>query len=342
MAPALRGPHCSAVCPNCEQTVYVAAEFVPAEGIVRCGHCAEGDVTFFGQPVLQGDALVVDRTAFYWRAPRRWEMVVFHNPHEGGRLCVKRVVGLPGETVELRDGDLLIDGRVVVKSLAEQRMLRQRVHRQGHGPLRWRAEDAHQLCYHHPNDQPITDAMVYNASLSRRLNQVRDLILSVRVADLKEEQVVVELEGLSVRLDGGEGTVAIWSRQRCVELVELSPRRRKRWGKDFLLEVSTFDRQLMVAIEGEVVLCHAMPGDTPAEPTSRPFAIRRSQPQITLNELTLWRDIYLTTAPSSLPSRQKLGADEFFVLGDNSSISVDSRSWGPLPGRLLVGKPLRK
>ncbi len=345
MAPTFLGPHCSAVCSNCKQTVCVAAELVPGDGVVRCGHCLTGDIEFIGRPVLRGDSLVVDRTVFHWREPRRWEPVVFRNLHEAGRLCIKRVVGLPGETIELRGGQLLVDGQVVVKSLAEQRTMRQRVHREGHGPLRWH-EDGPRLGYRHPNGQPITDNMIYNASLSRRLNSMHDLMLSVRVANLDDSQLAVEIDGtmLSVRLDGKQGTVEIWSRQRRVKSVELSSRRGKRWGENFLLEVSTFDRQLLVAIDGGAVLCYALSGNVPREPTPQPFAIRRAKPQITLSELTVWRDIYLTNAPvgiapSGLSARQKLGVDEFFVLGDNPSISVDSRSWGPLPGRLLVGKP---
>jgi signal peptidase I len=59
---------------------------------------------------LEGRRLLVDRSAFLWRPPRRYEAVVLHSPEDPEMLCVKRVVGLPGETVEIAEGDVYIDG----------------------------------------------------------------------------------------------------------------------------------------------------------------------------------------------------------------------------------------
>jgi len=77
------------------------------------------------QPTIyEGDRILVDRTAFSLRVPllgcevartgepRRGDIVVLSSPHDGTRL-VKRVVGLPGDTVAMSGGDLLIDGRPV-------------------------------------------------------------------------------------------------------------------------------------------------------------------------------------------------------------------------------------
>ena len=59
---------------------------------------------------LEGRRLLVDRSAFLWRTPRRFETVVLRSPDDPAMLCVKRVVGLPGEVVEFVDGDVYVDG----------------------------------------------------------------------------------------------------------------------------------------------------------------------------------------------------------------------------------------
>ncbi|MCF0233508.1 MAG: hypothetical protein HUK22_00855, partial [Thermoguttaceae bacterium] len=51
------------------------------------------------------------------RVPRRWDVVVFRDAF--GRPTLKRAVGLPGETVEIRNGDVFIDGKITRRSLAE-------------------------------------------------------------------------------------------------------------------------------------------------------------------------------------------------------------------------------
>lgn len=56
-----------------------------------------------------GDRLLVNRLVFEFRAPRRWEPVIFRGPD--GVAYLKRVVGLPGETVAIQAGVVEINGK---------------------------------------------------------------------------------------------------------------------------------------------------------------------------------------------------------------------------------------
>src|SRR3954467_2212422 len=72
--------------------------------------------------IIEGDRIFVNKLAYglrvpftmwyvaQWSQPQRGEVVTFTSPADGVRL-VKRVIGLPGETVELRDDHLLINGQ---------------------------------------------------------------------------------------------------------------------------------------------------------------------------------------------------------------------------------------
>src|SRR5262249_3495362 len=65
------------------------------------------------QPTILGDAasgirdrVLADKLCTLLRDPRRWEVMIFRFPHDERRLYVKRIVGLPGETLEIRGGDV--------------------------------------------------------------------------------------------------------------------------------------------------------------------------------------------------------------------------------------------
>jgi len=66
------------------------------------------------EPNLHTDQrLVVEKVSYRFHGPRRGDIVVIRVPSQGEELLIKRVVGLPGETVEIRDGRVYIDGQLL-------------------------------------------------------------------------------------------------------------------------------------------------------------------------------------------------------------------------------------
>ena len=59
-----------------------------------------------------GDLVLTERVSLRFRQPRRWEVIAFHT--EEGTQVMKRVVGLPGERLQMRSGGrIFINGREV-------------------------------------------------------------------------------------------------------------------------------------------------------------------------------------------------------------------------------------
>ena len=86
--------------------------------------------------ILEGDRVFVNKLAYdvkvpfttwhlaEWSNPQRGDIVVFFSPKDGQRL-VKRVIGLPGDTVELRNEQLVINGQPVEYASADPEMAAQ-------------------------------------------------------------------------------------------------------------------------------------------------------------------------------------------------------------------------
>jgi len=55
-----------------------------------------------------GDYLIVDELSYRFRAPERGEVIVFKYPENPSQRFIKRIIGLPGETVEVKDGKVTI------------------------------------------------------------------------------------------------------------------------------------------------------------------------------------------------------------------------------------------
>jgi signal peptidase I len=201
---------------------------------------------------------------------------------------------------------------------------------------------------------PIDDQSAYNLGGHRRIDDIRpvaDIRLSLGVAKFAGAGwLLVEMSDgerhFTVRLDPAHKRFEATVDERAAPIaggpVELLP------GRPFRLEASLVDQQFLVAVDGHVLVEHAYRRRGPATPGARSVAIGTGGLRVEIDQVRLYRDVYYTR-PVGVLARwgvdrpYRLGPDEYFVLGDNSPASDDSRSWpsGPaVPVQLLVGRPL--
>jgi len=75
-------------------------------------------------PTLQGgERLLVDKLTYRFRPPQRGEIIVFRYPAEPSHYFIKRVIGLPGDTVEIRGGTVYVNGIALVEEYVRDRTL---------------------------------------------------------------------------------------------------------------------------------------------------------------------------------------------------------------------------
>jgi signal peptidase I len=77
--------------------------------VVQSFHIPTGSMV---PTLLIGDFILVDKVTYHLRKPKRVEIVVFRFPLNKSVYYIKRIVGVPGDTVQMVGGKLLINGKV--------------------------------------------------------------------------------------------------------------------------------------------------------------------------------------------------------------------------------------
>ncbi len=128
MADTLKGAHFRLRCSQCgyrydygfpPEKYGLLQDTVPSGPVrppqTRCPSCGYISHPKGAMWVSNGDRILVLKCIYQFFEPKRWDVVVFKNPLDPTISYIKRLIGRPGEMVEIIDGDVYIDGRIARK-----------------------------------------------------------------------------------------------------------------------------------------------------------------------------------------------------------------------------------
>ncbi len=351
--------------------------------------------------------LFVNKFIYRLRKPRRWEVAVFLYPGYDARCLdcdwrgtveapedarcpdcgsrrleitgknfIKRIIGLPGEEVQLKEGDVYINGSIAPKPPGVQESYWFHVFDSRFMPDKevvriWDMPDGGEAQCRPGGDlrlkalgsaepvmvgfaPPIKDLYAYDgpatatglpAPYAAGRHTVGDCRIRTKVrverCDPEGGAVLLEIRDAGHRFlyavpAGRPGPALLLDGELRME----SPDRRVlQCGEQRRLSLENYDGRLVCRLDGEEVLRHTWgPGE--GGPRGIRFGARGAR--VTWEQVVIERDIYyLNRASAGLhPPAYQLGADEYFVLGDNSPASSDSRSWSEpgIPEDNLIGR----
>jgi signal peptidase I len=392
MAGTLLGNHREIACPRCGHPVIVG-EF-PNErrnpyAHATCPNCGQRDIDLRRTFDLPGDRLLVDKVVYAFRDPLRWEVAVFRCPVDDSTPYVKRVVGLPGESVQILGGDIFVDGEILRKTFDEWKAMAVPVFDATFAPgdgwrerftvvpesqpglprvaadagrplteaefvdgtLKLESAEPRTVAFRNRNietgrDQTYRDTVAYNAGTGvGQAETVHDFAVSCELVWSKGTvtlQVTDGFDGPTLTFDGKSLTLDRGGGYDPLKIpLALTP------SSPLPIEFAFVDRTVHVAVAGKPYLQDV---PYPADPTNhgqRPgidsplrFSVRDGA--VEFRKLKLTRDVhYRRDGRNGIDAPFRLGNDDYFVLGDNSANSRDSRVWkiAGVPRGDFLGKP---
>lgn len=276
----------------------------------------------------------------------------------------------------------VLSQRHELTDLASRRLLGSRWHPTPASPGRltlWQL-DGTSWRIDHPFKSDLPDMLVYHHFDARReAGPVRDHIAYDANRAPWEEELVGDL-GVSFILEyrGGDGTLSVvletendhrfrlvWEPSTGKMILEHNhesvaeasfPAGALQSGAKHQIDFALVDRAAIVAVDGRatslVYQLDSRPDVSGASihrrTINRPVSIGVAGVAVTIERLRIERDVHYTSRVAErfrmtgIEAPYTLGADEYFMLGDNSPISNDSRLWdqAAVPARLFIGKPV--
>ena len=369
MSPGMVGEHYLARCDACEFEFKCDIEQANQRRHLVCPNCGNQ----------------IERTTCEKRKPdvvdvqlsdytiERWDVVAFQmppkeTPTEKEVAGIKRVVGLPGESIEFRGGNLVANGSIVRKNLAQQKGMRLLVYDTRYRPKhsrhwaipdgsKWKLGDTFefnpngsndaiewfgfrgQKNYSHSIDENLTqesanieDFYAFNQSLSRDLHPMDEIFVTMDVR-VSEDSILAwrfNHRGtiFEFQIDTQHGTLQVKSTDSKIPATSV-PLGELLPNSKLIVEFSSIDLQLQAWVNGTSLFHHEL-SETDAPIARELLKFGAANNRVVFDRIRIWRDLYYFPDENSRSSApMRVSEDGVFVIGDNVPISVDSRYWLP-------------
>ncbi|HOK66151.1 MAG TPA: signal peptidase I [Anaerohalosphaeraceae bacterium] len=381
MAETLNGAHWHLRCLRCGIPYDFGAD-AGWSGQPVCPNCGYEQPSTAMGVLANGDRIFVNKCIYQFSEPKRWDVVVFKNPPNPQENYIKRLVGLPGESIEIADGDLYINGQIVRKPRKIQEELwtclyhndyqagfasgrfsspsedssqswplEPRFESEGQSAwelnseggtvfvLREDGADEHSIRFVPRRPDVFRVFYAYNGpDVSSNRPICSDLMIRFWVQPTREQGQVGAL--LSKNGVGYVGRFDFLGQLIFEKVTSDGQRTELRklaflpdWSRKGLwFEFANVDRRLVIRC-GDYRFSYDLKEEDLGERSGRrqnPEVKILGQGGMRLSHIGVYRDIYYLSSDSLRARRGRpfqLGPDEFFVCGDNTPNSYDSRQW---------------
>lgn len=311
------------------------------------------------EPCLaDGDWLFVQK-----EEPKHDDLVVFVEPGTG-KYAIKRVAGVPGEAVQIVDGDLYLDGVVRQRSLTSVEDLVPMLDTRGadadpsiefskHGfsqedEQQWRL-DGNGVAY---LQRPPTAGYLMRGDFVAGELPAQDLGLEIEfeLLTFESELHLVLRKGqstfLAVLSESGERFQLLLQTPQQFEAVVLFEALIAKPMASGTAFFTLADRGMTFVLNGEVVAANiGYPEPLPHQNSELPLDFRKMEHAgvggigpLMVGHIRLGRDIlYRSSGTYGGAKAFQLADGQYFLIGDNSPQSRDSRQYGPVPSERILG-----
>jgi signal peptidase I len=328
----------SLMCPNCE------CEF-------------QKDIT--PSDITGGHKILVNKAGMLVRSPKRWDVIVFKFPEEPTKNYIKRLIGLPGESILIDNGDIYANGKVARKELdvihaMSFEVFSSELVQKWEKLVPWTSFGGKWQCsveslevearkgeayVEFAKPRGITSALPYSNPGSD--TPVSDVGYRLRTTCESEGEFFCSIDdgehAFRFRLPvGNSGKASLTMDDIEVKSADLQliP------GKSYEVEFLNIDNRVLALLDGREVFRYDYESELTVS-ASVEILLGTVDTAARFDKIHVYRDIYYTCphdAQYAVRSPAELGPDEYFALGDNSASSKDSRRWGTIPAPNMLGR----